>query len=135
MIGAKILDMPWYKLLGGPVRDKVICYPHTQRDIMSELLENCRRHINVGRKFVRWHQSEIGPSAIYVDNLNTFEPVESIRIAEQQIATKREVIVPETPICFDIHTRLDTAHAVVFCEAVGPYAIFRRKSFEVRKFV
>ena len=123
-IKAKALDMPLYKLLGGPVRDKVICYPHTQGDTMSELLENCKRHIDAGWKFVRWHQPETGPSAVYVDNLNTLEPVESIRIAEQQIATIREAVGPDIQICFDVHTRLDTALAVALCKAVEPYRPF-----------
>jgi len=123
-IKAKALGMPLYKLLGGPVRDKVVCYPHTQGDTMSELLENCKRHIDAGWKFVRWHQPETGPSAVYVDNLNTLEPVESIRIAEQQIATIREAVGPDIQICFDVHTRLDTAHAVAFCKGVEPYRPF-----------
>ena len=123
-IKAKALDMPLYKLLGGPVRDKVICYPHTKGDTMSELLENCKRHIDAGWKFVRWQQPETGPSAVYVDNLNTLEPVESIRIAEQQIATIREAVGPDIQICFDVHTRLDTAHAVALCKAVEPYRPF-----------
>jgi galactonate dehydratase len=29
-IKGKALGLPVYKLLGGPVRDKVICYPHSQ---------------------------------------------------------------------------------------------------------
>ena len=29
-IKGKSVNMPVYKLLGGPVRDKVVCYPHTQ---------------------------------------------------------------------------------------------------------
>ena len=123
-IKAKALDMPLYKLLGGPVRDKVVCYPHTQGDTMSELLENCKRHIDAGWKFVRWHQPETGPSSVYVDNINTLEPVESIRIAEQQIATIREAVGPDIQICFDVHTRLDTAHAVALCKAVEPYRPF-----------
>ena len=123
-IKAKALDMPLYKLLGGPVRDKVVCYPHTQGDTMSELLENCKRHIDAGWKFVRWHQPETGPSSVYVDNINTLEPVESIRIAEQQIATIREAVGPDIQICFDVHTSLDTANAVAFCKGVEPYRPF-----------
>lgn len=57
-IKAKALDMPLYKLLGGPVRDKVVCYPHTAGSNISELLESCKKHIDEGWKFVRWHQPE-----------------------------------------------------------------------------
>ena len=123
-IKAKALEMPLYKLLGGPVRDKVICYPHTQGDTVADLLDNCKRHIEDGWKFVRWHQPETGPSSVYVNNMNTLEPIDSVRLAEEQIATIREAIGPDIQICFDMHTRLDTAHAVALCKAVEPYRPF-----------
>ncbi|MDC0034940.1 mandelate racemase/muconate lactonizing enzyme family protein [Chloroflexi bacterium] len=123
-IKAKALEMPLYKLLGGPVRDKVVCYPHTQGDTLADLLENCRRHIDDGWKFVRWHQPETGPSSIYVDNMNTLEPMDSVRLAEEQIAIIRGAIGPDIQICFDMHTRLDTAHAVALCKALEPYRPF-----------
>ncbi len=123
-IKAKALEMPLYKLLGGPVRDKVICYPHTQGDTLADLLENCKSHIEDGWKFVRWHQPETGPSSVYVNNMNTLEPIESVKLAEEQIATIREAIGPDIQICFDMHTRLDTAHAVALCKAVEPYRPF-----------
>ena len=123
-IKAKALEMPLYKLLGGPVRDKVICYPHTQGDTVADLLDNCKRHIEDGWKFVRWHQPETGPSSVYVNNMNTLEPIDSVRLAEEQIATIREAIGPDIQICFDMHTLLDTAHAVALCKAVEPYRPF-----------
>ena len=123
-IKAKALEMPLYKLLGGPVRDKVVCYPHTQGETMANLLDNCKRHIDAGWKFVRWHQPETGPSSVYVDNMNILEPTDSVRLAEEQIATIREAIGPDIQICFDMHTRLDTAHAVALCKAVEPYRPF-----------
>ena len=123
-IKAKALEMPLYKLLGGPVRDKVICYPHTQGDTVADLLDNCKRHIEDGWKFVRWHQPETGLSRVYVGNMNTLEPVDSVRLAEEQIGTIREAIGPDIQICFDMHTRLDTAHAVALCKAVEPYRPF-----------
>jgi galactonate dehydratase len=57
-IKAKALDMPLYKLLGGPVRDKVICYPHTQGDTMSELLENCKSHVDANEQISTRHQCD-----------------------------------------------------------------------------
>ena len=123
-IKAKALEVPFNKLLGGTVRDKVICYPHTQGETMANLLDNCKRHIQDGWKFVRWHQPETGPSSVYVDNMNILEPIDSVRLAEEQIATIREAIGPDIQICFDMHTRLDTAHAVALCKAVEPYRPF-----------
>ena len=120
-IKAKYLNMPLYKLLGGPVRDKVVCYPHAQGNSMSELIDNCNRHVDEGWKFVRWHQPETSGSFTYKDNQNILEPVESIALAEEQIATIREAVGPNIQICFDIHTRLDTAHAITLCRAVEKY--------------
>ena len=120
-IKAKYLNMPLYKLLGGPVRDKVVCYPHAQGNSMSELIDNCNKHVDEGWKFVRWHQPETSGSFTYKDNQNILEPVESIALAEEQIATIRETVGPNIQICFDIHTRLDTAHAITLCRAVEKY--------------
>ena len=55
-IKAKSVDMPVYKLLGGPYREKVICYPHTQGNSVKEFLDTCEDHLNKGWKFLRWHQ-------------------------------------------------------------------------------
>ena len=123
-IKSKALGMPLYKLLGGPVREKVVCYPHTGGDNIEELLESCRRHISEGWKFVRWHQPETGDSLQYVDNYNILEPVDSVRIAEEQIGTIREEIGQDIQICFDVHTRLDTAHAITLCRAVEQFRPF-----------
>ena len=120
-IKAKALEMPLYKLLGGPVREKVVCYPHTYGNNISELLESCKRHIDEGWKFVRWHQPETGPSQQYIDNFNKLEPVESVLVAQEQMRAIRESVGPEVQICFDVHTRLDTAHAITFCRAVEQF--------------
>ena len=59
-IKGKSVDMPVYKLLGGPVRDKVVCYPHTQGHTNEELVENSKLAVAEGWKFVRWGQPETG---------------------------------------------------------------------------
>ena len=57
-IKAKAVGIPVYKLLGGPVRDKVVCYPHTQGRTTAELVENCKRVVAEGWKFARWGQPD-----------------------------------------------------------------------------
>jgi L-alanine-DL-glutamate epimerase-like enolase superfamily enzyme len=59
-IKGKSVDLPVYKLLGGPVRDKVVCYPHTQGWNMDDLLDNCKKAVDDGWKFVRWGQGDTG---------------------------------------------------------------------------
>jgi galactonate dehydratase len=91
---------------------------------MSELIDNCKRHVDEGWKFVRWHQPETSGTFLYQNNQNILEPVESVALAEEQISIIRESLGPEIQICFDIHTRLDTAHAISLCRAVEKFRPF-----------
>ncbi len=123
-IKGKALNMPTYKLLGGPVRDKVVCYPHAQGRTNEELVENSVRVVEEGWKFVRWGQPETGGAFEYESSEGRLEPVESMRIAEQQMAMVREAVGPDIQLCFDVHTRLDTAHVVAMCKTLEPYRPF-----------
>ncbi len=120
-IKGKAVGMPVYKLLGGPVRDKVVCYPHTQGRSTKELVENCKRAVAEGWKFVRWGQPETAGVLEYRGRDGRLEPVESIRIAEEQMAAVREAVGPNVQMCFDVHTRLDTAMVIQMCKALEPY--------------
>ena len=122
-IKGKALGMPVYKLLGGPVRDKVVCYPHCQGKDIAELVENCERAVAEGWRFVRWGQPESGLEHESGDE-GRLEPVESMRIAEEQMARVREAVGPGIQICFDVHTRLDTAHVASLCRDLEPYKPF-----------
>ena len=123
-IKGKALGMPLYKLLGGPVRDKVVCYPDTQGSSNAELVDNCKRAVQEGWKFVRWGQPETGGVLEDQSDDGRLEPVKSIRIAEEQMALVREAVGPDIQICFDVHTRLDTAHVISMCRALEPYRPF-----------
>ena len=123
-IKGKALNMPTYKLLGGPVRDRVVCYPHAQGRTNEELVENCVKVVEEGWKFVRWGQPETGGAFEYEGSEGRLEPVESMRIAEQQMAMVREAVGPDIQLCFDVHTRLDTAHVVAMCKTLEPYRPF-----------
>ena len=122
-IKGKALGMPVYKLLGGPVRDKVVCYPHTQGGNIDELVENSLRAVDDGWKFVRWGQPETSPQW-EEQKEGRLEPVHSMDIAEEQMARVREAVGPEIQLCFDVHTRLDTAHAVSMCARLEKYRPF-----------
>ncbi len=123
-IKGKALGLPVYKLLGGPVRDRVVCYPHTQGRTNEELVENCQRAVKEGWKFVRWGQPETGGAFEYRGTEGRLEPVKSIRIAEEQMALVREAVGPDVQICFDVHTRLDTAHSITLCRTLEKHRPF-----------
>ena len=124
-IKAKSAGMPVYKLMGGPTRDKVVCYAHTQGDTIQALVDNCLQRVDEGWKFVRWHQPETSDTD-QIEGTGRLEPVESMRIAVEGMARVREAVGPDIQICLDVHTRLDPAHVVQMCkdlEEFKPYFI------------
>ncbi len=122
-IKGKSVDMPVYKLLGGPVRDKVVCYPHTQGATNEALVENCLQRVDEGWKFVRWGQPET--SGVYeAPGTSRLEPVESMRLAVEQMRMVREAVGPDIQILLDAHTRLDTAHVVQMCKDLEEFKPF-----------
>ena len=123
-IKGKAVGMPVYKLLGGPVRDKVVCYPHTQGSTTAALVDNCKAHVDAGWKFVRWGQPETSGTFEHQGDGGRLEPVESMRIAEEQMGLVRDAVGPDIQLCFDVHTRLDTAHVVAMCKTLEPFRPF-----------
>ncbi|GIT59994.1 MAG: hypothetical protein Ct9H300mP19_19420 [Dehalococcoidia bacterium] len=65
--------------MGGPVRNKVISYPHTQGKTIDELVANSVAAVKAGWKFVRWGQPETG-GEFEGTGISTLEPLESIKL-------------------------------------------------------
>ena len=118
-IQGKALGVPVYRLLGGLVRDKVVCYPHTQvageSDDVDGLVENCRKAVAEGWRFVRWGLPQHG---------DVLEPPQAIRTALKQLEAVRRALGDEIEICLDVHTRLDLSDAVRLCRASEPFRPF-----------
>ena len=75
-------------------------------------------------KFVRWHHPKTVESFKPDGTERRLDPRKSIRKAEEQMVLVREAIGPDSDICFDVHTRLDTAHAITLCKAFEAYRPF-----------
>ena len=118
-IQGKALGVPVYQLLGGLVRDKVVCYPHNQAPgtgpMSQALVESCQRTIAEGWKFVRWGLPERGRRA---------GAAAAVRLALKQMEAVRTAVGDEIEICFDVHTRLDLPDAVQLCRASEPFRPF-----------
>ena len=122
-IKGKALDIPVYRLLGGPVRDKVVCYPHNHGGDWPELIENCREMCAAGWKFARFDipvdwEGVDGP----INGL--FEPREAIPRAVELVGAIKEAVGDHINLCIDVHTRLDTTNAVALCKALDPFNMF-----------
>ena len=121
-IKGKALGLPVHQLLGGPVRDKVVCYPHCQAASTDALVANCVSHVEQGWKFVRFGQPDNDGRHGAV--AGTLDPAKSVAVAVDQIARVREAVGPDVKITFDVHTRLDTAHAATLCRRVEQFNPF-----------
>jgi len=109
-IAGKALGVPVYRLLGGLVRDKVICYPHNRGEdgSIEGLVESCQRTVEQGYTFVRWGLPTAG---------DVLEPGAAVRTTLRQMEAVRLALGPEVEICIDVHTRLDPADATTLCRA------------------
>jgi galactonate dehydratase len=115
-IQGKARGVPVYQLLGGLVRDKVVCYPHNGGRTVEELVESCLRTKEEGWKFVRWGLPQRDGGIL--------EPTESVLLAIKQFEAVRKAVGDEIEICFDVHTRLDPPEVTYFCRAVEQYRPF-----------
>ena len=116
-IKGKALGVPVYDLLGGRVRDKVVCYPHNvghQMEI-APLVESCLETKEKGWKFVRFGLPNDG---------ETLEPRPVVLTSIKQFQAVREAIGDEIEICFDVHTRLDLPDVVWLCQEVEQFRPF-----------
>ena len=118
-IKGKALGVPIYDLLGGRVRDRVVCYPHNvgHGNEVEPLVESCRQTKEEGWKFVRWGLPQNG---------EILEPRQSVAVALRQFEAVREAMGDEIEICFDVHTRLDLPDALRLCreaERFNPFFI------------
>ena len=117
-IKGKALGVPVYDLLGGRVRDKVVCYCHLQgghTDKTHEMIENAQQRVAEGWKFLRWGLPSDG---------DLLDPGRAIRLSIAQFRTLREAVGDEVELCFDIHTRLTPPEAILLCREVAPFRPF-----------
>ncbi|MGH2534875.1 MAG: mandelate racemase/muconate lactonizing enzyme family protein [Thermomicrobiales bacterium] len=116
-IKGQALGVPIYDLLGGRVRDRVVCYPHNVGHALEvgPLVESCLATKEAGWKFVRWGLPQDG---------EVLEPAVAVRAAIRQFEAVREAVGDEIEITFDVHTRLDLADALQLCRAVEPIRPF-----------
>jgi L-alanine-DL-glutamate epimerase-like enolase superfamily enzyme len=113
-IKGKALGVPIYELLGGRVRDRVVCYPHKviHTSSTAQLVDWCLQTKQEGWKFVRWGLPEQD---------GVLEPRRSVLTAIEELGAVRDAIGDDMEIVFDVHTRLDLPDAVWLCQEAEPF--------------
>jgi galactonate dehydratase len=115
-IKGKALGVPVYELLGGRVRDRVVCYPHNRQDSLEGLLDSIRETREAGWKFARWHLQETGQGIL--------EPREAVKQGVRWVERIRAEFGPDLELCLDAHTRIDAPDAIALAHALEPYDLF-----------
>jgi L-alanine-DL-glutamate epimerase-like enolase superfamily enzyme len=102
----KVLGVPVYDLLGGTVRDKVLCYCHIDGHDLQETVDNAQAARDLGWSVVRM---KVPAQA------GVFEPRTAVREAISMAAGVRDATGPDTELILDVHTRLDLPEATTLC--------------------
>lgn len=108
----KQLGVPVYELLGGLVRDRVVCYPHAVGDTPEAIAAHSRELADAGWKFIRFGLPSEG---------DVLEPSRAVREGVRQFAAIREAVGEDVEILIDVHTRLDPPDAIRLCRELEPY--------------
>ena len=125
-IRGKVLGVPVYELLGGPVRDAVDVYCHPQDGATPEggLAQDCKAIVGTGQTSLKtdpWYPH-------HPDEIDGYMSGKLSADAENQgverIAAAREAVGPDIEILIDNHARFDVPTAIRLANSLEPYDIF-----------
>ena len=124
-IRGKVLGVPVYELLGGPVRDAVDVYCHPEDGATPEsLAQHCKAIVETGQKSLKtdpWHPHHPDEVDGYMSG-RLSEEAENLGV--ERIAAAREAVGPDIEILIDNHARFDVPTAIRLAKALEPYDIF-----------
>lgn len=114
-IKGKALDQPVYMLLGGKLRDRVVCYTGIGGGTPDETARSAKDRASEGWKYLRMS---------VLDRDGILEPSTAVRDSVAHFAAAREAVGPEIEICIDVHTRLDPPDTIRLGRKLEPYDPF-----------
>ena len=112
-IRGKVLGVPVYELLGGPVRDAVDVYCHPQDGATSEdLAQHCKAIVATGQTSIKtdpWHPHHSDEIDGYMSGRLS---AEAENRGVERIAAMREAVGPDIEVLIDNHARFDVPTAI-----------------------
>ena len=124
-IRGKVLGVPIYDLLGGPVRESVPLYTHV-RDIgagqgIDTLIAEAKATVAAGYKAIKTdpfpYRGTIGGTHYGANMVERMEP-KAIAEAVEWMEALRETVGPEYEILVDAHARMDVPSAIKAANAI-----------------
>ena len=97
-IKGKALNQPVHMLLGGRMRDKVVCYTGIGGKTPQDTARQAQERVEAGWQYLRLSVN---------DREGILEPRTAVRDSIAHFAAVRQAVGPEVEICIDVHTRLD----------------------------
>ena len=114
-IAGKHYDAPVYRLLGGPVRDRVRVYAHWGISSTEEKAKDAaRERLERLQKQGGYNAFKSGPAGKW----RAHEPPSRIDAFVECAYTMREWVGPDVELCFDFHGKMTPALAVEVCHEI-----------------
>ena len=114
-IAGKHYDAPVYRLLGGPVRDRVRVYAHWGIASTEEKAKDAaRERLERLQKQGGYNAFKSGPAGKW----RAHEPPSRIDAFVECAYTMREWVGPDVELCFDFHGKMTPALAVEVCHEI-----------------
>ena len=117
-IAGKYFDVPVYKLLGGPTRDRCRAYYWVRGDTKEKLVQGCVDAKNKG-------YTAVGHLTPFLDDprekryFKTY--ADKIDDAADTVRRYREAVGEDVDLCLEIHRRLNAAEAIALAREIEPY--------------
>jgi mannonate dehydratase len=129
-IRGKQAGMPVYQLLGGKCREAAAVYVHADGRDAAEVVENARRYMQEGYRYVRVQMGGYGGRAaglVKPDGApdgTYFDPRQYARNALRMIERVRAELGEEVELIHDVHERLSPIEAVQFAKDVERFRLY-----------
>jgi galactonate dehydratase len=126
-IKGKVLGVPIYELLGGPVRDRVPLYTHVPGPgsgvTIEQMQELARAARAEGYEALKTDPfpSQLDPNSPYDGPLMVEQlDARAVRVAVEWMTALREATGPDYELLVDAHARFDTRSAILGAQALEP---------------
>ncbi len=114
-LAGKAAGLPVYKLLGGPVRDRIKIYAHVRGNTLEERIESAKARVAEGYLALKTGVVGGGRPARIVETPGFVE-----RVAEQ-FGALREAVGKEVDIAIDFHGAVSPQTAALLIKALEPH--------------